>query len=253
MRLQLSNILAAVPRLQALRLENLIKGYALTTDKPKLSGFISSQKKVIIQYLFNLNIVEWEDIRAEISKCCGDVKHAHKGLTNDKKMVDWVDVSNSLKHYKAFMMIEKNQSDALLNQARKHRQGYIVDITSELTIFLEKQLEDPFQEEEAKTGDQVRRGLKSCTFKSTLLFYNILDLVSTSANGSQEVLGDHFTAEKDRDKETRNPDTAIKSTVRTLLGLKDKSKHLSLDDTLIQAKNLAQDDTSKSFRKICKL
>ncbi|OAD08577.1 hypothetical protein MUCCIDRAFT_105542 [Mucor lusitanicus CBS 277.49] len=69
------------------------------------------------------------------------------------------------------------------------------------------------------------RGLKSWTSKST-----ILDFVSAAQNGSQQVLGKYCKAEEERIKESRNLDAAIKSTVRTLLGLKDKSKHLSLSE-----------------------
>lgn len=147
-----------------LTMKALMKDYALTTDEPKLSGFISLHKKAIVQYLFNLNIVEWEDIRAKISKCCGDVKSVYKvcrphpvslvgywffwfNIGTDKRQehgglgwpqqynqtsmychywfydMNWIThISNCLQKYKAFMMIEKNQSDALLNQAREHRQ-----------------------------------------------------------------------------------------------------------------------------------
>jgi len=55
-------------------MHDLIKEYIKTTKKPKLSDFVSLNKKAIVLYCFNSNVVEWEDIRAEISKCCSEIK-----------------------------------------------------------------------------------------------------------------------------------------------------------------------------------
>lgn len=59
-------------------MHSLFKEYIEKTDKPKLSKFVLLNKKAVVQYCFNLDIVEWEDIRAEISKCCCEIKQKNE-------------------------------------------------------------------------------------------------------------------------------------------------------------------------------
>ncbi|EPB92241.1 hypothetical protein HMPREF1544_00810 [Mucor circinelloides 1006PhL] len=170
-------------------------------------------------------------------------------------MVDWVDLSNTTKRHKAFCTVEQHQNDLFVSASSQH-----VQESSSRQL-----LEDPFLKESEYISPLVlRENIK--TWKSTasrieklhlqdLLYYHILDFVSKSKNGTQEVYGAYYKAEYEKLATGRKANDEIRSLTRVLLNLKGKSLRLSLKDSLILAKqkNEYTNDASKIIRKICKV
>ncbi|CAO3611962.1 unnamed protein product [Mucor fragilis] len=167
-------------------------------------------------------------------------------------MVDWVDLSNTTKRYKAFSVVEKHQNDLLINEANQHV----------IQAATHQQLEDPFVKESAfisplLLAEKIKTWRSTATridklYLQDLLYYSILDFVSTSQSGTSQVLGEYFKAEKIRQNDQRVPNDIIKTTTRTILRLRGKGAHLPLKEVLVLAKERT-DNSSKIIRKICKV
>ncbi|KAG0841429.1 hypothetical protein G6F18_003230 [Rhizopus arrhizus] len=199
------------------------------SDKPRLSDFVSLNTKSLVLYFYNKDILDSNMIRQELSDIVMEFRDPHSNLviSNNKNSVDWFELSNKVKQYKAFCLISENENDKFLEGAKEFIDRPIDPFANDSKYISPLVLKQNIKDWKAKAIHIDKLHLQD------LLYYYIIDLTSVNKNdGTHAPFGLKFEAEKEKYKTNYNPKKNIAKLTRELLGLSKPSSTSSSDNDL---------------------